>query len=542
MSDSNLVGTELDMLIVGAGVAGLYALHRARAAGLKARAYDAAAGVGGTWYWNRYPGARVDIESFEYSYSFSKELQQEWSWSERYCAQPELLAYLEFVADRFDLRRDIQLSTKITAAKFDDATGRWLVELSSGEKVSAQFFVMATGCISEPKKLDIPGVDSFAGETYLTSRWPHHNVDFKGKRVAIFGTGSSAIQTIPIVAQEAEQLTVFQRTANFAVPLQNTKLTAEYEADMKRRYDEIRKREWDSFGGFIFVGGEPKTPLSISALDVSDEEREAEFEYRWQSGGLCYYTSYCDLLTDKRANDKLAEFVRKKIRDRVHDPVTAEKLMPTGYPIMTKRLCCETGYYETYNRDNVTLVDIRETPVEKITQSGIEYGGEHHPFDAIIFATGFDAVTGAILNVDIRGRNGVQLSDQWADGPQTYLGLMVAGFPNLFNVAGPGSTAALTSAIPSNEHQIALVMDCVEEVRKRGATTIEPLAEAQTDWVRRIWENASKTLFPLANSWYMGSNVPGKPRVILLDLGGFKPYIDKCDEVVSAGFKGFEIA
>ena len=533
---------DLDMIIVGAGVAGLYTLHRARTMGLSVRLYDAADGVGGTWYWNRYPGARVDIESVEYSYSFSEELQQEWSWTERYASQPELLRYLNHVADRFDLRRDIQLETRVESAVFDESLEKWIIHTSRGERVSAQFCVMATGCLSAPKKIDIKGIDAFQGSKYYTSRWPHESVDFTGKRVGIVGTGSSAIQSIPIIAKQAEHLTVFQRSANFSVPLRNQPIDPEYEKTVKESYADWRRRELDTFGGFVAVDGVPMEPNMKSALAATPEERQREYEFRWAAGGLCLYTSYADLLVSPEANDTLAAFVRAKLREKIDDPAVADILIPTGYPIMTKRLCADTNYYETYNRDNVILIDLKQSPIEEITSHGVLAGGVEHKLDALIFATGFDAVTGALSNIDIRGQKGVPLKQKWSHGPITYLGLMTSDFPNLFNVAGPGSTASLTSAIQCDEHQIGLVFECIQHVKKAKRTSIQPTVDAENTWTQHIHDTANKTLFPLANSWYVGANVPGKPRTVLLDLGGFNAYIKKCDEVMKNDFEGFVVA
>ncbi|KVT76054.1 cyclohexanone monooxygenase [Burkholderia ubonensis] len=528
-----------DMIIVGAGVAGLYMLHRAKEAGMSVRLVDAADGIGGTWYWNRYPGARVDIESFEYSYSFSRELEQEWHWSERYASQPELLRYFDHVAHRFGLYEHIQLGTRIDAATFDESRARWTLVTQAGERLHARFCVMATGCLSAPKVPDIPGYGSFAGETYFTSRWPTSAVDLAGKRIGVIGTGSSAIQFVPVAAQSAAHLTVFQRTPNYSIPLRNRPMDAEYERQMKANYAELRRMEWNSFGGFVCVGGEPRQPLQTSALSVSPEERLREYEARWAAGGLCFYTSYSDLLTNKEANDTLTAFVRAKIREKINDPVLADKLTPSNHPILTKRLCADSGYFETFNRDNVSLVDLKETPIESITRDGVIVGGREIELDMIVFATGFDAVTGALLNVDIRGRRGESLRAAWKSGPQTYLGLMSAEFPNLFNIAGPGSTASLSSAIPCDEHQVDLVMKLVEHAARSDAATVEPTRAAQEAWTARILAIAEKTLIHQSNSWYVGANVPGKPRVVLLDLEGFDSYIAVCDGIIERDYEGF---
>ncbi|KDB09309.1 Phenylacetone monooxygenase [Burkholderia sp. lig30] len=528
-----------DMIIVGAGVAGLYMLHRARQSGLRVRLFDVAGGIGGTWYWNRYPGARVDIESFEYSYSFSRELEQEWQWNERYASQPDLLRYFEHVASRFGLYEDIQLDTRIDSVVFNERRDEWTIETQAGETFGARFCVMATGCLSAPKDPDIAGYGSFVGETYFTSRWPHETVEFAGKRVAVIGTGSSAIQLVPVVARSAEHLTVFQRTPNYSIPLRNRPMDAAYEQRMKANYAELRRMEWQSPGGFVCVDGEPRQPLRVSAMSVTAEERQREFEARWDAGGLCLYTSYNDLLTNETANAELSEFVRARLRAKIGDPALADKLVPRDHPILTKRLCADSGYFETFNRDNVSLVDLRETPIVSVTRRGIVTSDVEHEFDVLVFATGFDAVTGALLNVDIRGRRDLSLRQAWKDGPQTYLGLMSAGFPNLFNIAGPGSTASLSSAIPCDEHQVDLVMKLVERTLRGNAATIEPTDDAQRGWTARILSIADNSLLHRTNSWYVGANIPGKPRVVMLDLEGFDAYIAFCDDVLARDYEGF---
>ncbi|PCE25732.1 cyclohexanone monooxygenase [Paraburkholderia acidicola] len=528
-----------DMVIVGAGVAGLYMLYRAMKAGLTARLFDAAGGIGGTWYWNRYPGARVDIESFEYSYSFSDELQQEWQWSERYASQPELLRYLDHIAQRFGLHEHIQLDTRIDSVVFDEARAEWTVGTQTGETFQSCFCVMATGCLSAPKVPDIPGYGRFAGESHFTSRWPDEAVEFAGKRVGVIGTGSSAIQLVPVVAQSASHLTVFQRTPNYSIPLRNRPMDAAYEKHMKANYTALRDMEWRSFGGFVCVGGEPRPPLQCSALSVSADERQREYEARWEAGGLCYYTSYSDLLTNDEANATLSEFVRAKIREKINDPAIADKLVPRDHPILAKRLCADSGYFETFNRDNVSLVDLREGPIEAMMERGIIVGGAEIELDMIVFATGFDAVTGALLNIDIRGRHGQSLRTAWQEGPQTYLGLMSADFPNLFNIAGPGSTASLSSAIPCDEHQVDLVAKLVERARCARRPVVEPTHAAQAAWTTRILAIAEGSLIHRSNSWYVGANVPGKPRVVLLDLEGFDSYMAFCDGVLARDFEGF---
>ncbi|MBL6752578.1 MAG: NAD(P)/FAD-dependent oxidoreductase [Nevskia sp.] len=530
---------DFDLVIVGAGFGGLYMLHRARQRGLKVRLFEAAGGVGGTWWWNRYPGARVDIESFEYSFAFDDALQQEWQWSERYAAQPELLRYLNHVADRFGLRPDMQFDTRVNAARFDEAAGVWDLEVGDGQRVRTRYCAMATGLLSAPHKPPIPGLDTFKGEQYQTSYWPHHEVDFTGKRVAVIGTGSSAIQSIPVIARQAKHLTVFQRTPNFSIPLRNCPMDREIEKRIKADYKKWREMEFNSFGGFISVNYEPYGFNPKAALEVSAQERRAEYERRWASGGLCFYLAFTDLLFNREANETLAEFVREKIRERVKDPAVAELLVPQGYPILTKRLCADTGYYETFNRDNVTLVSIKDTPIEKITPTGIVVAGREYPVDAIVFATGFDAVTGALNKIDIRGRGGAALKDQWRNGPRTSVGIMSAGFPNLFFVNGPGSPAAFFQPVLLAEYQGDWILDCIGYLDRNGKRTIEATESAAEEFVKHSAEIAGSTLFGLSNNWYMGANIPGKTRVMLMYLGGFPAYRDQCVAAAANGYGKF---
>lgn len=531
----------LDAVVIGAGFAGLYMLHRLRGMGLSARVYESGTDVGGTWYWNRYPGAACDVESVLYSYSFSKELEQEWSWSERYARQPEILRYAQHVADRFDLRKDIQFRTRVDSAIFDESSERWLVTTNRGDRVSAKYCVMATGCLSAAKDVDIPGLDLYQGKTYFTARWPHEPVDFTGQRVGVIGTGSSGIQSIPIIAEQAKQLTVFQRTPNYSIPARNAPMTEAQQQKVKDNYAELRARQYDHYIGL--VGGiEPVATLTQSALEVSPEERRREYEYRWGLGGLYYYTCYPDLFSSLEANETLAEFVRAKIREKVRDPKTADLLCPKDYPFGTKRLCADSGYYETYNRDNVSLVDIKTTPIESFTAKGLTVAGQEYELDAIVFATGFDAMTGALFNIDIRGRGGVALKDKWAAGPYTYLGLMTAGFPNMFITTGPGSPSVLYNMIIGNEMHVNWISDAIEYLESRDRRTIEPTHDAEKAWVDHVNEVGESTLFVQTNSWYVGANVPGKPRVILPYLGGFDVYCQKCDDVVAKDYEGFVTA
>jgi cyclohexanone monooxygenase len=525
-----------DVVIVGAGFSGLYLLHRMRELGLTARVFEAGDGVGGTWYWNRYPGARVDIESQEYSYSFSEELQDEWRWTERYAAQPELLKYLNHVADRFDLRRDIQFETRVTSAVFDEAASLWTVSTDRGETVSARYCIMATGCLSLPNEPRFEGLESFTGPTYHTGRWPHEGVDFTGKRVGVIGTGSSAIQSIPQIAKQAEHLYVFQRTPNFSVPAHNAPIDDAVIADWKANRAEYRQQARMSGAGIVAVGA-----TETLAFDVSDEERRQVFEQRWGKGGFAIGAAFADLAIDRKANDTAVEFVSEKIRGIVKDPAVAEILVPKGYPFGTKRLCVDTGYYETFNRDNVTLVDVSNAPIEAITPTGLRTASGDYAFDALVFAIGFDAMTGALGRIDIRGRDGKALKDKWADGPKTYLGLMSAGFPNLFMVTGPGSPSVLSNMVVSIEQHVDWITDCIAHLGGRQVAAIEATPEAEDAWVAHVNEVADTTLYPLAASWYLGANIPGKPRVFMPYVGGVGPYREKCDQVAADGYEGFRL-
>ena len=525
----------VDVVVVGAGFAGMYLLYRLRQQGRHVRVIERASDVGGTWYWNRYPGARCDVESMQYSYSFSEELQQEWQWSERFSGQPEILSYAQHVAERFDLRRDIQFNTEVTAAEFDETRGRWRVTLDNQTELDAQFVIMATGCLSTARTPDFPGLGDFAGETYHTGHWPHDPVDFTGKRVGVIGTGSSGIQAIPVIAEQAAHVTVFQRTPNYSIPSRNAPMTPEYEASWKTDYAQHRARARYSPNGILFRGNDQ------SALDVTDEERLAIYEQRWAEGGTYFLGAFNDLAFNQASNDTASDFVRNKVREIVKDPDTAELLAAKDYPIATKRICVDTQYFETYNRDNVDLMDVSQRPIDTLTQRGLSAGGREFEFDAIVFATGFDAMTGTVLAVDIRGRNGVSLRDEWEGGPRTYLGLTMAGFPNLFTITGPGSPSVLTNMIMSIEHHVDWICDCLEAMDSHSAATIEATLKAQDEWVNHVNEVAHKTLYPKANSWYMGANVPGKPRVFLPYIGGLGAYRKRCDEIVANDYAGFEM-
>jgi cyclohexanone monooxygenase len=526
---------DYDVVIVGAGFAGMYMLYKARELGLRVRVFEAGGEVGGTWYWNRYPGARCDIESMQYSYSFSDELQQEWDWSERYAAQPELLRYANHVADRFNLRSDIVFNTFVESAVFKE--DHWQVSPSGHAPVRTQYLVLATGGLSSVQLPKIKGIDSFKGDIFHTARWPHEPVDFAGKRVGLIGTGSSGVQATPIIAAQAGHLTVFQRTANYSLPARNAPLTDEKRADIRARYPEIRKfaREQSRTGVYV--------PLpDRGAMDDSPEDRRAKYEAVWNLGGLSFLSIYNDLTRNIDSNDTAAQFVREKIAQIIKDPETARILTPTTHPLGTKRICVDTDYFETFNRPNVSLVDIAANPIEAITPDGICVAGTEHKLDILVFATGFDAITGSILKIDIRGRDGLALRDKWAEGPRAYLGLMSAGFPNLFIITGPGSPAGLTNAIVSIEQHVEWISDCLAQMAKSGQHVIEADKQAEDDWVDHVREVASRTLYPLANSWFMGANIPGKPRVFLPYVESVARYRQICIEIAEQGYKGFTLS
>tara|TARA_R110001592_G_scaffold6045_22_gene32903 strand:+ start:11791 stop:14406 length:2616 start_codon:yes stop_codon:yes gene_type:complete len=543
MRDINTI--DVDVVIVGAGFAGMYQLVQMRRAGLSAVVLETADDVGGTWYWNRYPGARCDILTVDYSYSWDPELEKDWIWSERYATQPEILRYAQFVADKHDLRRDIRFNTKVTSAQWNSDAKRWRIHTDSGNDVTAQFYVMATGCLSMPKVPDIEGTDRFNGEVYFTNSWPHDGVDFSGKRVAVIGTGSSGIQSIPIIASQADQLTVFQRTPNFSVPAHNGPIADE--RLVAYRQDPAAYREEARHSGI----GVPTTPADVSALEVSPQEREATYEEVWQRGELAHLLEpYNDLRISAESNDTIRCFIHNKIREIVKDPEVAELLCPTNHYFATKRPCLDSGYYATYNLPQVRLVDLQKQPIETITESGINIVNpaisakektESMAFDAIVFATGFDAMTGAIVGVDITGRNDESLRDAWAHGPQTYLGLMTVGFPNLFMITGPGSPSVLSNMMVSIEQHVDLITDTIKHLRANGVDTIEPTELAQRRWVQHSNEIADLTLLPTANSWYMGANVPGKPQVFLPYPGGVGEYRKICEEMVTRGYLGFAL-
>jgi cyclohexanone monooxygenase len=522
-----------DVVVVGAGFAGMYMLHKLRGLGLTAIVCEQGGDVGGTWYWNRYPGARCDVESMQYSFSFDDKLQQEWDWSERYAPQPEILRYAGHVADRFDLRRDIRFDTIVQSAAFDEHHRRWTVTTSAGTAV-AQYVVLATGCLSNARMPDINGLADFQGKVYHTGHWPHHPVDFTGLRVGVIGTGSSAIQSIPVIAAQASQLTVFQRTANFSVPARNAPLTDDERRRWRADYPELRRRAREDMKNGIV-----QPVPDRGALDDPDDVRRQKFEARWSSGGLTFMGVYNNLALDQAANDTAANFIREKIAGIVEDPQTARLLQPDNHPVGSKRICVDTDYYATFNRPNVVLVDIRSHPIERIGAHAVRSGGTDYEVDALVFATGFDAMTGSVAKIDIRGRDGQALNDKWAEGPRTYLGLMSVGFPNLFMVTGPGSPSVLSNMIVSIEQHVDWIADCIAYLRDRGVEAIEATRDAEDKWVAHVNDVAHGTLYPQANSWYMGANIPGKPQIFMPYIGGVGVYRQICNDVAAKDYEGF---
>lgn len=526
---------KLDALVVGAGFGGLHMLHRLKQLGLDVKAVEAGDSVGGTWFWNRYPGARCDFESHDYSYSFDSDLQNEWVWSERYPSQPEILRYLNHVADRFDLRSSIQLQTRVTAARYDEELAQWSVTTEGNETFIARYLIMATGALSLPQIPAFPGIDTFSGSWYHTANWPTSKVDFTGKRVAVVGTGSSGVQVVSQIAPDAEHLFVMQRTAAFVVPAHNRPLDAERDALVKASYDEFRQRALDSFLGLHF-----DTELN-PAVDTPEPERTAAYERRWEIGGAALLAAFPDLLTNTDSNDTLATFLRAKIEEIVDDPATAKTLTPQGFPVGAKRLIVDSEYYSTFNRSNVDVVDISTSPIRRITETGIEIADGHYEVDIIVFATGFDALTGPLLNIDITGKSQTQLKDRWAAGPTTYLGLSVSDFPNMFVVAGPGSPSVLSNVVRCTELNVEWIAQFIEHMSDNGITAAEASPEAENQWVHHVNELSTATIFPTTNSWYLGANIPGKPRVFMPYAGGIPAYRQTCSDVASSGYTGFQL-
>ena len=525
---------DVDVVVVGAGFSGLYLLYRLRKAGFSTRVFERGGDVGGTWYWNRYPGARCDVESLQYSYSFDEQLQQDWHWPEKFSAQPDILAYANHVADRFNLKKDIEFNVEVKASRFDENLKTWKITTNTGEEIDAQYFIMATGCISTTQIPNIKGLSDYVGNTFHTGDWPHEEVDFSGQSIAVIGTGSSGIQSIPVLAKQAKKLTVFQRTPNYSIPSQNEPMTKKYERSWKDVYSERRKEMRYSAHGSL------KDLNDVPALSVDEDQRQELYTKRWAIGGTGFLGSFNDLLTNADANYTAAEYVRQQIKRVVKDKETAEILCPRSYPIGTKRICIDTGYFETYNRENVKLVDISKKPIQRLVADGIIVDDQLYPFDSIIFATGFDAMTGSIFNVDIKGRDGLALKEKWNAGPKTYLGLMSASFPNLFMITGPGSPSVKSNMIMSIEQHVDLVIETLLSMRRKGLSVVEPELEAENKWVDHVQEVADKTLFPQANSWYMGANIPGKPRLFMPYIGGVGAYREICEEIVANNYRGFK--
>ncbi|MBV1918369.1 MAG: NAD(P)/FAD-dependent oxidoreductase [Sphingomonadaceae bacterium] len=531
------VPAEADIVVIGAGFGGMYAHHRFRQLGMSVFGFEQGTDVGGTWYWNRYPGARCDVESVDYCYTFSRELLDEWQWTERFARQDEILRYANFVAEKFDLKRDIKFQSKITAARYDEGRNRWTVETDKGESISCKYLVTTVGCLSVPKDPDFKGLEDFKGQWIQTGAWPKENVNWDGKNVAVIGTGSSAIQSIPEIAKTAKQLTVFQRTANYSVPAYNGPLPEERRKEVFEDYPAYLDKLKRSRSGQIFELSTDRT-----AADFTEAERNDRMEHAWKLGRWNLQSCFRDTTLNQNANDIAANFVHAKIRETVNDPNVAEKLIPKGYPFGTKRLCLDTDYFATFNRDTVELVDIKTEPIERITATGIQTSAGEYPVDLIVFAIGFDAVTGPIVNLGIEGRGGVSLSEAWADGPISYLGLAIPGFPNLFTVNGPSSPSVLANMILTLEQHVDWIADCINAMNQQGINIIETDESAAADWAEHTRTVANQTLFPKANSWYMGANVPGKPSMFLAYIGGFDNYIARCDHIAANGYAGFSLS
>lgn len=533
---ANSAAKVVDVVIVGAGFSGMFLLHRMRQNGFSVRVFEAASDVGGTWLWNRYPGARCDVESLEYAYSFDPEIEREWRWTERYAAQPEILAYMNHVADRLDLRSGITFDTRVTGGHWDEAAHRWQITTDGGETISARHFVMATGCLSVSQMPDFPGIESFHGEIYHTGDWPEKPVDFTGKRVGVIGTGSSGVQLIPEVARQAKELFVFQRTPHFCLPAGNIPLTEEKQADWQANFPEYRRRaREETRTGWL------AEPAIGKAGDFSPEAREAEYTRRWTKGGSGFLYAFEDIGRDLDANQTAADFVRARIRETVKDPKVAALLTPSSYPIGAKRICIGTQFYETFNRDNVHLVDVASDPISGLDAEGLRTRDAAYPLDVLVFATGFDAVTGALLRLDLTGADGARLQEKWDAGPVNYLGVMTAGFPNFYMVTGPGSPSVLSNVVVSIEQHVDWLTKLFTDMRDRGQDRIEPTEAAEQAWVKHCEDVASQTLMGRANSWYVGANIPGKPRVFLPYIGGVDVYRKRMDQVARDGYEGFEL-
>lgn len=525
-----LPGDTFDAVIVGAGFTGLYMLHVLRQKGFTARLVDAASGVGGTWYWNRYPGARCDIESMQYSFQFSEELQQEWEWTERYASQPEILAYIEHVAERFDLTRDIQFDTRVEAATFNEDTGVWIVETDRGQTLHARYFIMGVGCLSAPIKPTFEGEADFTGETYQTSIWPKEPVDFKGKRVGIIGVGSSAIQAGPLIAEEAEHVYIYQRTPNYVVPSQNRPLTPEEVRDIKSDYKGFRAKAYAGLTAFLFERHDQ------SVFDLTPDERRARFDNYWNIGGLPFLGAFNDILFNDDANQACIDYWRSRIEEIIDDPKLVDLLTPDE-EFGCKRLCSGTGFYEMFNRDNVTLVDVRGTGIERFTPTGLRAEGVDYDLDTIIFATGFDAMTGSVTRIRITGKGGQTIQQKWAEGPKTYLGLMISGFPNMFNMVSAGSPSVLATMVTAAEQHGDWVGECLDHMRETGKTVIEATPEAEAEWSAEVKRAGDASLRTNCDSWYVGSNIEGKARAFAPYIGGWPPYVARCNAETASKYE-----
>lgn len=522
-----------DVIVVGAGFAGLRALKTIREMGLDTLVLEASDSVGGVWNFNRYPGARCDVESYDYSYRFSPELEQEWRWTERYATQPEILSYIEHVAERFDLRRDILFNTRMAAATYDAARNRWLVESADGRRWAARRLVLALGQLSTPKETTYPGQEGFGGQVIYSARWPRDGVDLKGKRVAIIGTGSSGVQMTPVIAAKAAQLTVFQRTANYSIPAANAPLTEAEDREVKAGYRERRERARNSPSGLGFV------PDERSAREVDAAEREEAYEKAWNRLGFGFALTFKDILLNEESNQTASEFIRRKIAEQVHDPVLRDKLTPKGFAFGTRRPSVDSGYFATFNRPNVRLVDLGETPIEEFTAGGIRTSAEELPFDVVIYATGFDVFTGSLLKPRIAGRNGLTLAEKWSGGPVSYLGLSVQGFPNLFIIGGPGSPSLLSNVLLSSEEQIDWLEGLFAHCDASGVATVEATEKAESDWVDHVNDRARQTLYLSTPSYYTGAEMPGKPRVFMPYSGGVRGYRRILEKTAERGYEGF---
>ena len=536
MTAINPPSSHYDAIVIGAGFAGLYMLHRLRGLGLKARVFEAGDGIGGTWFWNCYPGARCDVDSMQYCYSWSDELQREWQWTERYPTRDEILRYVRHVAERFDLNRDISLNSRVVAGRWLADSGRWQIKIERGPTVTARFLITATGCLSESRVPDIDGLDEFKGRTFHTGRWPKTPVHFAGQRVGIMGTGSSGIQAIPEIAREAREVIVFQRTPNFSIPAWNGPIDTEHKRYWMTNYPALRERARNTRSGILYDYG------TRPGVAMTAEERNEEMDSRWKKGGANFVHAFNDTFVNPESNQFLADYVRNKIRQTVKDPDTAAKLLPRDHPIGTKRICVDSGYFETFNRPNVKLVDLRSDPITGFDETAVITRSTRHELDTMVFATGYDAVTGALERLNLQGETGQSLRDLWKDGPTSYLGLMTVGFPNLFTITGPGSPSILTNVIVSIEQHVDWIAACLAHMTSHGFQRIDAQQAAQDRWVAKVQDVATGTLFVKANSWYMGANIPGKPRVFLPFVGGFANYAAICRDVVSKGYEGFSFS